>query len=100
MCRTGYLLSGTLVEKVKELNPPAFTVDGDVAVTVRRTQEGREYMLFLDYMLPERESCVKVEFGKVRKGFFTPLDGAAVPFESSSLTIPAFRSFGYIEFAE
>ena len=100
MCRTGYLLSGTLVEKVKELNPPAFTVDGDVAVTVRRTQEGREYMLFLDYMLPERESCVKVEFGKVRKGVFTPLDGAAVPFESSSLTIPAFRSFGYIEFAE
>jgi hypothetical protein len=100
MRRTGYLLSGDLVKMVRELNPPAFTAECDVAVTVRQTPEGREYMLFLDYMLPERESCVKVNFGRVRKGVFTPLKGDAVTFESDVLEIPEFRSFGYIEFSE
>ena len=100
MRRTGYLLSGALVKLVKELNPPAFTVEGDVAVTLRRTPGNWEYMLFLDYMLPERSSCVKVRFDRVRKGVFYPLKGTPAAFTSDEFVIPEFRSFGFIEFSD
>lgn len=100
MRRTGYLLSGALVKLVKELNPPAFTVEGDVAVTLRRTPGNWEYMLFLDYMLPERTSCVKVRFDRIRKGVFYPLKGKPAAFTSDEFVIPEFSSFGFIEFSD
>lgn len=100
MHRTGYLLSGTLAEMVKELNPPAFTVEGDVAVTLRRTPGNWEYMLILDYMLPERESVVKLHFDRVRKGVFYPLEGTPAAFTADEFVIPEFRSFGFIEFSD
>ena len=100
ICRAGYLLSGALVKLVNELNPAPFTVEGDVAVTLRRTQKGFEYMYLLDYMLPERESAVKIRFDRIRKGVFYPLQGEAAAFTADEFVIPAFRSFGYIEFSD
>jgi len=97
-CRAGYLTSGALAEMVRELNPAGFTVAGDVAAVLRRSSENKEYMLLLDYMLPERATQVSIEFDRPRKGIYHPLEGESVAFEGKRFVIQEFRTFGYIEF--
>ena len=97
-CRARYLMSGTLAAMVRELNPAGFTVEGDVAAVLRCTPEKKEYMLLLDYTLPERTSQVSIEFDRLRKGIYHPLAGESVAFEQEKFVINEFRTFGFIEF--
>ena len=98
--RTNYLLSGDLVKMVKELNPASFTVEGDVAAFVRCTSEGKEYMMLLDYTLPERTTSVTLRFERERQGVFRGLDGEKTILSGKEFSFPEFRTFGIIEFSD
>ena len=100
MLRPGYLTSGKLLEKIKALNPPEFTVEGGVTATLRRTPEGVEFMQLLDYRSPAEPRNVTVRFTKERAGVYRSLDGEEKPFRTKDLTLPGFRVYGMISFAE
>ena len=100
MLRPGYLTSGKLLEKIKALNPPEFTVEGGVTVSLRRTPEGTEFMQLLDYRSPEEPRDVAVKFTRERAGVCRSLDGEEKTFRAKELALPGFRVYGMITFAE
>ena len=100
MLRPGYLTSGKLLEKIKALNPPEFTVEGGVTASLRRTPEGVEFMQLLDYRSPEESREVTVKFTRERAGVYRSLDGEEKTFRAKELALPGFRVYGRITFAE
>ena len=100
MLRPGYPTSGKLLEKIKALNPPEFTVEGGVTVSLRRTPEGTEFMQLLDYRSPEETRDVAVKFTRERTGVCRSLDGEEKTFRAKELALPGFRVYGMITFAE
>ena len=98
MHRSGLLVSGLLVEKIRSLNPPEFTVDGGVTASLRRTAEGVEFMQLLDYRTPEESREVTIRFLRERAGVYRSLDGEEKPFNTKELTISGFRVYGMITF--
>ena len=98
MRRPGYLLSGALIGKIRELNPPEFTVEGGVTATLRRRAAGGEFMQLLDYRTPAAPCAVVIRFGRERSGVFLPMEGEPVKFRSAELEIPEFRVYGIVEF--
>ena len=100
MRRPGYLTSGKLLEKIKALNPPEFTVEGGVTASLRRHADGGEFIQLLDYRCPEETRSVVVRFGRERAGVYRSLDGAEKEFRSDVLEIPDFRLYGIINFKE
>ena len=98
MLRPGYLTSGTLLEKIKDLNPPEFTVEGGVTASLRRTPDGTKFMQLLDYRSPETARDVTVRFTRERAGVYRSLDGEEQKFRTKELVIPGFRVYGMITF--
>ena len=98
MLRPGYLTSGTLLKKIKALNPPGFTVEGGVTASLRRTPDGVEFMQLLDYRSPEEPRDVTVKFTRERAGVYRSLDGEEKQFRAKELALPGFRVYGMITF--
>ena len=100
MRRPGYLLSGTLIEKIRSLNPPEFTVEGGVTATLRRAADGHEFMQLLDYRTPVESRDVVIRFGRERAGGWRTPAGEWREFRAAELAIPGFRSYGIVELTE
>lgn len=100
MHRPGYLISGKLIEKIKLLNPPEFTVDGGVTASLRRTADGVEFMQLLDYRTPEESREVTVSFDRERVGVYRMLNGEEKSFRTKELKLAEFRVYCMITFKE